>query len=347
MKLRIISLILIPFFTNCSKVKKESINDNYSNNCYDYNGQEKISNGCAVSQKKVVGNESTVLIASNIGLCTGSIISENFILTAAHCVFDKGEKDFTPVATDLTNVANKSRVLIGNNPYDLFSTNFIEIEKIIPNEIFFAANEKELSFLGDIALLKTKTSLLKNQNAQAIALKRLDVPEDSLILSIGFGNVHDRYPNKEQFPIKRWTTSTHKKIATHDQFVYDNQSFSNTQARYSDFLQSMSSKNHIDPAYFTSPSQTFFLTKIANKIQGKPCSGDSGGPQIYMNGEKFAQVSVTTGYYNKLHSDANDFFIKDDMCIEFPYAINTKIAPYLEWIVKEMAVYGQKPIILD
>ncbi len=347
MKLKIISLILLPFFISCGKVKKESVNDSYSNNCYDYNGQEKISNGCAVSQQSVVGNESTVLIISNIGLCTGSIISDNFILTAAHCFFNKEENKYTPIATDLSNVAYGSRILIGNNPFDLFNLKYIEVDKIIPNEIFFVANEKDPSFLGDVALIKTKTSLLKNQNTKTIALKRFEVPENSLIVSIGFGNVHDQVINKEQFPIKRWTISTHKKISTHDQFEYEKQSFSDSKMTYSDFLHFMSNKNHIELAYSKSPSQTFFLTKITNKSQGKTCSGDSGGPQIYVNGKQFSQVSITTGYYYKLHSDANDLLIGTDMCIEYPYAINTKVAPYLDWIVKEMAVYGQMPIIID
>lgn len=332
----ILGVFLLFVIPACGKIKKISIQNEHNSNCYDVNSNVKISNGCAVDKKNVQGADSVVLLQVKGSVCSGTVISEHFVLTAAHCVYDKGFKSF-PVSTVFKDQAKLSAVVIGNNPEDIFSAKRFAVEKIIPNGIYYNANVSKMSHLGDIALIKTKQSLLKNSSAKVMRLKATPVPLNTSLISIGFGKVNNR--NGQQFFIKRWSAAQYKAITVSAQHDYNNQYSRLNLQNYPD---------QIHPSFAASPAATFLMTSAETPLQGQTCGGDSGGPQVYHANGVVSQVSITTGLDEILQKeDFAQLPSQYDDCVDLRSSINTQIASYLDWIKSELAEYGEIPDIED
>lgn len=89
--------------------------------------------------------------------CSGAIISERFILTAAHCV----SKPNSIRPNDLLVVAGATHVRSGGVGY--------ETERIIIHEEYYEAQEP---LRYDIALIETKTPIEINQNVKPVLLAK-------------------------------------------------------------------------------------------------------------------------------------------------------------------------------
>ena len=77
--------------------------------------------------------------------------------------------------------------------------------------------------------------------------------------------------------------------------------------------------------------------------QGQTCGGDSGGPQFVLRKGELVLISSTTGYNFTLQGNAN----VNDLCIDLKQSLNTRVAPYIDWIREVMKPHKEQPIVLQ
>ncbi|XP_043468490.1 chymotrypsin-2-like [Leptopilina heterotoma] len=102
--------------------------------------------------------------------CGGSILNENYVITAAHCVVGKN-------AGSIKIVAGTINLL---KPKDTYF-----VEKIITHEAYNANN----SWINDIALVKVKTPFVMNNETKNVILPKSDmvINDNDVAVVSGFG----------------------------------------------------------------------------------------------------------------------------------------------------------------
>ncbi|XP_017055891.1 serine protease SP24D-like [Drosophila ficusphila] len=108
--------------------------------------------------------------------CGGSILTRNYILTAAHCVSNEDENHvITPIA------AERFTIRAGSN--DRFSGGvLIQVAEVIVHEEYG-------NFLNDVALLRLETPLIFSDAIKPIALPNADTPADVDVIISGWGRI--------------------------------------------------------------------------------------------------------------------------------------------------------------
>ncbi|KAH8291584.1 hypothetical protein KR018_001721, partial [Drosophila ironensis] len=109
--------------------------------------------------------------------CGGSIISRNFILTAAHCVTGDADENGNHVAYS----ADRFTIRAGSN--DRFSGGVV----VEVSEVIF--HEEYRNLRNDVALLRLATPLIFSDNIQPIALPSANTPADADIIVSGWGRL--------------------------------------------------------------------------------------------------------------------------------------------------------------
>lgn len=98
-----------------------------------------IVGGEFVSRLSPVGSHTVGIYESKIGyICSGTLIANNIVLTAAHCV--------APGAKDI-------RIVFGTNMKSTAKDRFLPVDKAIINPLW-ETNQNEVRNTGDIALLR-------------------------------------------------------------------------------------------------------------------------------------------------------------------------------------------------
>lgn len=101
--------------------------------------------------------------------CGGAIISNRFVLTAAHCCYDEySGPEYTVV------VVGALRQSIGGKAMD--------VDKMIPHEAFDPMTGK-----NDIALVRTVENIKFTEKIQSIALPNSDVVDGKQVVASGWG----------------------------------------------------------------------------------------------------------------------------------------------------------------
>ncbi|EDV38405.1 uncharacterized protein Dana_GF21864 [Drosophila ananassae] len=109
--------------------------------------------------------------------CGGSIISKNFILTAAHCVTNQQE-DGSFVAID----ADRFTIRAGSN--DRFSGGvLVNVVEVIFHEGY------NTNLHNDVAVLRLESPLIFSSSIQPIALPSVQTPDDADIIVSGWGRL--------------------------------------------------------------------------------------------------------------------------------------------------------------
>ncbi|XP_017056341.1 serine protease SP24D-like [Drosophila ficusphila] len=108
--------------------------------------------------------------------CGGSILTRNYILTAAHCVSNEDENHvITPIA------AERFTIRAGSN--DRFSGGvLIQVAEVIVHEGYG-------NFLNDVAVLRLETPLIFSDAIKPIALPTADTPADVDVIISGWGRI--------------------------------------------------------------------------------------------------------------------------------------------------------------
>ncbi|CAH4035081.1 chymotrypsin-2-like [Pieris brassicae] len=113
--------------------------------------------------------------------CGGSIINQQYILTAAHCIVGKQ-------ANDLSIVVGSHQIKSSGDHY--------KIKKLVPHENFSKASGK-----NDVGVLQVEGNIQFNNNVQPVELFKQTVPVGKKCLLTGWGKVNLKkniYPNNLQ-----------------------------------------------------------------------------------------------------------------------------------------------------
>jgi trypsin len=107
--------------------------------------------------------------------CGDSVITDQYVLTAAHCV-----KDVSPGALTVVH---------GSNYWP--NGTFAEVSEVIPHENYG-------NFKNDVALLKLATPLVFDEYTQAVPLHEGPVPTGATVFISGFGRTdYNSYPSEQ------------------------------------------------------------------------------------------------------------------------------------------------------
>ena len=97
------------------------------------------------------------------------------------------------------------------------------------------------------------------------------------------------------------------------------------------------------------PEDTLLITDKITAQQGQTCYGDSGGPQfIAVSGEALL-LSATQGsarfWLGKKAGDIHDNY--EDDCNKLSTSINTRIAPYVDWLNAKMKTKNEQLVLVN
>ncbi|WGL59856.1 trypsin-like serine protease [Pigmentibacter sp. JX0631] len=288
----------------------------------------KISNGCDVNEKNILGNNSTVYLSMG---CTGTVVSPHFIITASHCLYDKN--------TGIYEKKENIKVVFGNNAYNVFDIKTASVKNYYTNSYYTAPSNYKPS-LGDIALVETEEDLVKDLQLTPAKIA-VNLPHPSqLILNVGYGST-GKFDSKSG-GLKRWSISSLGKVEIYDAYsIY---------SLVNNYFNTQVTLGNVSKIYSTNkPEDTLIITDRITAQQGQTCYGDSGGPQyLSFNGEPLLLSSTQGGSEFWLGKKFKDIIAnKEDDCNKLNTSINTRIAPYTEWLNTKMSTRGESLVLVN
>uniref|UniRef100_A0A914PMW8 Peptidase S1 domain-containing protein n=1 Tax=Panagrolaimus davidi TaxID=227884 RepID=A0A914PMW8_9BILA len=129
------------------------------------------------------------MIGNGAGNCTGSIIHEEYILTASHCIFGKGDHGLAG------RPPSDFKVIVGSIKYGINGKIHL-VEEVIKHAGYNALGDH------DISLLKLKTPIIINEMAKPICLTEKFPITFQKVVAIGFGTtatpIHGNIPKDSE-----------------------------------------------------------------------------------------------------------------------------------------------------
>jgi secreted trypsin-like serine protease len=328
------AFICIPMVISCKKdepKKENKVCQNLPESFKKSNSDQYITNGCDELSGNIPGEKSTVYVWLGIGGCTGTVISEHFVLTAAHCLYSQ---DYG------YQIPSKMKIVIGNNAFNLLDIKTTKVKKYFINPLYLDTRNYALllyekysiySSLGDIAIVQTEGNLIKDYGLVASKMTHSNVFTQEEILSIGYGltGKHD----KNTAGLKRWSVSGVGNFIKHPE--YD--------LKFKPFFLNYN-PSIINNLYAPNPEDSLLMTDRKSKFHGQVCNGDSGGPQFVKRNTETVIISVTHGFNASLQGKETIpiFKNKEDICNKINTSLSTRVAPYFDWINNQMKPYGEK-----
>ncbi|XP_045487757.1 chymotrypsin-1-like isoform X2 [Pieris rapae] len=139
--------------------------------------------------EKLVPHQVALQLKDGWTFCGAAVISDRWILTAAHCVKSRKPADFMAVVGTLSRTK-------GGTKY--------EISKVIPHK----EHNKPNKFKNDIAVISTKKAIEFNKNVQPLPLPTKDIKAGLWCILSGWGKLgeNERSPDKLQYLYVRTLT---------------------------------------------------------------------------------------------------------------------------------------------
>ena len=316
-------------FFSCSRMQDNNIDkDNKYNYIFDELSSNRISNG-SQNFSNILGANSTVLIFLENSFCSGTVVSSHYVITAAHCVYN--------LDTKLTKSPSKVEIIIGQKITDLLNIQYLRVKNIYVNEIYQDPSLKYTS-LGDIALIETEDNLVYKYSLTPakIMLGKPSITEK--ILSIGYGLTGKNEEKTGGF--KRWALSSVGSL---------NLYMSSDDKRMIDEKYTNASNNqYVSKKYDSNDVQdTFLVTHKKLQSEGQICFGDSGGPQFVIRNDEAVLISASEGFNSYWQGKELYHFMKSgkDTC-KYESALNTRIAPYVDWLNDKMKLSGESLVLV-
>lgn len=224
--------------------------------------QAKVMNGDTAIQDLLPWQ--VMLVSSQGSLCGGSIISDHWIVTAAHCAVKNDSGTSTAVLNKGDYVfVGQTKSPISNGVLDI--SNAISVEEVIYHSNFkYDENDSSTNFNDDIAVVRVKNSLFA-QGGKAISIATAKEQSDA-----------DK--SFEQYYVKNQDSK-----AT---LIASGWGHLGTQNKIADELQVVELAGIPDNQCNTySQTGNFFVCADSNKANVKKdvCRGDSGGPLVWQN----------------------------------------------------------------
>jgi secreted trypsin-like serine protease len=330
------NISLLPFclsffiFLSCSQIRENNINSDkkFNNNLFDLSSNN-ISNGNE-DFTNILGANSTVYIYLGESFCSGTVVSSHYVITAAHCVYNQN--------THLKKSPSNVDIMIGKNVSDLINTQKIKVKNIYINEIYQDPFLKYTS-LGDIALIETEDNLVYKYSLTPAKIMLGKPSASEKLLSIGYG-VTGNYDEKTG-GVKRWALSSVGSLSLY---------MSQNDKRKIDEKYTIAIKNqYVSDKYdATDVKDTFLVTHKSRQSEGQVCFGDSGGPQFVIRNDEAVLISASEGFNPYWQGIDLYYFMKSgkDICT-YRSALNTRIAPYVDWLNNIMKFTGESLVLVS
>ncbi|MBX9836815.1 MAG: trypsin-like serine protease [Silvanigrellaceae bacterium] len=322
---------------SCNKKEKDSIISNkYCENAdsLSYTSNNKIVNGCEFNENILnifPESKSVISIVSDSGLCSGTFITENIILTAAHCFdINKLSNNKKTLDNEIKNITVYSDLSHDIYPLNKNKLNTSSISSLTIHPFFKKNCSNKNNILSgfhqcnfaDIAILKS-TKKASDLGAK-ISKITTEISQNENIILVGYGK------NKEtDLPIKRIKKWGFSKLYDFNffQFSLSNIKIQNdSYISLGEFYITVMSP-YISPSYLDNPRKAFLFVEDDNY---GICQGDSGGPLFVKRGHEFLIVGI-------IHANIG----KAPQICEYKKSININIGAYREWLKKETKLLGE------
>ncbi|KAB8033448.1 trypsin-like serine protease [Fluviispira multicolorata] len=320
----IISLLSTGCQKIINKLRTEKICD--SSSAFENN----IYGGCEITddiEQKFPAIKTSVYLKTsfefgNPNSCSGNFISENIILTAAHCLVKK-DYNYNEIEINKIEISNINKIynyyfrplstsetFIAHPYFKIFSKYISESDENEPQK--FGVDD-----FADIALIYSPVSA-SDMNAEVLSLTDYVLNDEKLFL-VGYGNTVSKHDEKT-YAIKKWgiayaTNEINEKI---NAYTFYDKNYVNWKIK--DFWET-NVKKYISKKYNEkSPAESFLITSGFTNENGV-CPGDSGGAIFVKRDGKYVGAGITHAILNDDCSDK--------------LSMNMKIGAYKEWILSE------------
>lgn len=327
MKIILITLFISLFLCSCGEFLSLKRTSNICDTSSLFNGHN-ILFGCSIDHKfyeKVPESDSSVYLNIENKMfssqsCSGNFISENIIITAAHCFYKSSNNLKIKVTHKNHKGTWKSVLKPRSHTIHYFYSNL--------NSKIKRSNRLNISHFGDLALIYFEEGA-KTVNAKPVRLTNY-VYDNEKSLLVGYGSINDNQKESTN-PEKKWGIAyvTEENNLSQLSLSIEPENFKdpsilNIQKKqtinFQEFFNLLSLYNVISKQYSYGAVHKSMINLYGLENENGLCNGDSGSLIFYKRGNEYAGGGIAHMLAGKC---------KDKI------SINTRIGAYRDWIVTE------------